>query len=343
MGGLSISLADGQNAAWDDLIREAGGTLYHRNSTLEVVARTFGHRIYRLAAWRDASLVGVLPVVRLKSFAFGDFLVSLPLFNYGGPVVIDESAAPALLERAAALIDELGVSHAEIRCADRVYADWEQRTDKVVMRLKLAATADEQFAKFSSKLRAQVRRPTKDGFTTRVGGAELLDAFYRVFSINMRDLGTPVYPKRFFANLLEAWRDESRIVLVERQSQIAAAGFLVRDRDTVEIPWASSLRDFNRFSVNMLLYWESLQHAIRTGATWFDFGRSSRDSGTFKFKAQWGAEPLQLRWHYRSRAGGSLPNLTPNNPKYRLALAIWRRLPLAVSNTIGPWLARGLP
>lgn len=343
MGDLSISSAEGQNAAWDDLIARAGGTLYHRSSTLDAVTRTFGHRIYRLAAWRDGRMVGALPVVRLKSFAFGDFLVSLPLFNYGGPVATDDAAAGALIEKAGALVGELGVSHAEIRCVGRTYEGWEQRTDKVVMRLALAATADEQFARFTSKLRAQIRRPSKDGFTARVGGIELVDEFYRVFSINMRDLGTPVYPKRFFTHLLEAWQTESRIVLVEREGQVAAAGFLVRDRDTVEIPWASALRAFNRFSVNMLLYWESIQFAIATRAAWFDFGRSSRDSGTFKFKAQWGAEPLQLQWHYRSRAGGSLPNLTPNNPKYRLALAVWRRLPVAVSNTIGPWLARGLP
>ena len=343
MDELSISSADGQSAAWDELVAQAGGTLYHRSSTLDAVAATFNHRVYRLAAWRDQRLVGVLPMVRLKSFAFGDFLVSLPLFNYGGPVATDDSAARALLETASALVDELDVSHAEIRCVERTYEGWAHRTDKVVMRLKLAATAGEQFSRFPSKLRAQIRRPAKDGFSARIGGIELVDVFYRVFSVNMRDLGTPVYPKRFFSNLLETWKDASAIVVVERQGEVAAAGFLVRDRDTVEIPWASSLQDFNRFSVNMLLYWESIQFAIETGATWFDFGRSSRDSGTYRFKAQWGAEPLQLQWHYRSRAGAHLPNITPNNPKYRLALAVWRRLPVAVSNRIGPWLARGLP
>jgi serine/alanine adding enzyme len=343
MDEISIRPADEHRAAWDGLVAAAGGTLYHRNATLDAVAATFRHRVYRLGAWRGADLVGVLPLVRLTSLVFGDYLVSVPLFNYGGPVATDEAAAARLLERAAGLVDELGVSHAEIRCAASVHAGWEQRTDKVAMRLRLAASADAQFAGFSAKLRAQIRRPGKDGFSVRSGGAELLDAFYRVFAINMRDLGTPVYPKRFFANMLAAWKDVSRIVCVEREGRTVAAGLLVRDRDSVEIPWASSLREFNRFGVNMLLYWESIQFAIATGAAWFDFGRSSRGSGTFRFKAQWGAEPLQLNWHYRSRVGGGLPNLTPNNPKYRLALALWRRLPVAVSNRLGPWLARGLP
>ena len=211
------------------------------------------------------------------------------------------------------------------------------------MRLRLAATTDEQFAAFSGKLRAQVRRPTKDGFSARMGGVELLDEFYRVFSVNMRDLGTPVYPKRFFANMLGVWCAAARLIVVERGGEVAAAGFLVRDRDSVEIPWASSLREFNRYGVNMLLYWEAIRYAIASGAAWFDFGRSSQDSGTYRFKAQWGAEPLQLHWHYHCGVSGHLPNLTPGNRNYRLALAVWRKLPVAVSNRIGPWLARGLP
>ena len=343
MSDVNVTSVDGAIAGWDALVASAGGTLYHRDATLDAVAGTFRHRVYRLAAWRNQELIGILPLVRLKSLAFGDFLVSLPLFNYGGPVASDPAAVMPLMDRAGRLVDELGVSHAEIRCIGEVSGAWQQRTDKVIMRLSLASSADEQFAKFSSKLRAQIRRPGKDGFSARIGGPELLKDFYRVFSINMRDLGTPVYPQRFFANMLEVWGTAARLLLVERAGEVAAAGFLVRDRDTVEIPWASSLRDFNRFGVNMLLYWESIQFAIASGVAWFDFGRSTRDSGTFRFKAQWGAEPLQLNWHYYCGANGRLPNLTPNNPKYRMALAVWRRLPLAVSNCIGPWLARGLP
>ena len=172
---------------------------------------------------------------------------------------------------------------------------------------------------------------------------ELLDAFYATFSRNMRDLGTPVYGRRFFSELFSRLGERLSIVLCEYQGQPVSAGVLLAWRETVEIPWASSLRSANHMSPNMLMYWAALSHSIEKGYRWFDFGRSSRGAGTWKFKEQWGAQPFPLHWYYFMRQGGPLPELNPANAKYRLAINVWRKLPLAITNRIGPYLVTKLP
>jgi len=188
-------------------------------------------------------------------------------------------------------------------------------------------------------LRSQIRRPQKDGCVARVGGREELDAFYRVFAENMRDLGTPVYGKRFFRRILERLPDVL-IGVVHHGATPIAAGLLLRVHDRVHIQWASSLKRYNRMSPNMLLYWTLLEQACQQGCEEFDFGRSSPDSGTFRFKEQWGAAPAPLSWDYWLRPGASVPELDATNPRYAFAVRVWQHLPLVVANSCGPWIRK---
>ena len=159
----------------------------------------------------------------------------------------------------------------------------------------------------------------------------------------MRDLGTPVYPTALLSrDLADAPRAHAHRVVRLKDAPVAAA-LLIAHRDTTEIPWASSLRRVNGLGVNMYPYWSVLEFAVQAGHAVFDFGRSTLDSGTYRFKKQWGAEPLQLHWHYWLKGGGEPPRLNPSNPKYRLAVAAWRKLPLPVANWLGPHLVKNLP
>ena len=193
------------------------------------------------------------------------------------------------------------------------------------------------------KARNQVRKAQKSGLTYREGGPELLDAFYAVFARNMRDLGTPVYSSRFFTEILGAFPDRARIHVVSRKTTPVAAGLTFETRGTVEIPWASSVRDFNALCPNHLLYWSILESASARGCSTFDFGRSTPHEGTYKFKEQWGAQPVPLCWEYGLLVGGDVPNSSPTNPKFRLAIAMWKKLPLSVANRIGPMIVRAIP
>ena len=339
---LGASPAD--TAAWDDFARTApGGSFYHQLVWRRIFAREFAWDTHYLLAQGVNGVEGILPLVRLKSRLFGDFLVSLPYVNYGGVVARNEAADRLLLASAAELAGSLGVSHLELRELRPRDPAWPVRTDKVIMQSALAGSADEHWSRLPSKLRSQVRRPQKEGATTRIGGAELLPLFYAVFARNMRDLGTPVYGRSFFATIARELPEHMDVVIAELHGAPVAAGILLHFGGRTEIPWASSLRSANRLGVNMLMYWECLKRAISRGSTVFDFGRSTRDSGTFRFKSQWGAEPVPLYWHYWLPGGGALPRLNPSNPKYAMAIAAWQRLPLWVANGLGPHIVRNLP
>lgn len=331
--------------AWDAYVAaHSKGSLYHLSEWSRLIQDLYGHQEYHWRAYQGEKLVGILPLTRLRSRLFGDYLVSLPYVNYGGALADSPAIEAQLMRAAAEAAVELGCSHIEFRDVAKREGEWPARVDKVAMELELPEDAEQLWKALRSKLRSQVRRPLKEkGVEVTTGGVELLQPFYAVFSRNMRDLGTPVYPQAMFRRILEALPQHARIVLVTHQQQPAAAGFLLQYRNRMEIPWASSLQEFNRLGVNMLMYWHALQAAIAAGCRIFDFGRSSIDSGTYRFKRQWGAQPRQLHWHYWLSAGQELPNLTPDNPKYQLAIRTWQRLPLPVANWLGPRLVRNLP
>jgi serine/alanine adding enzyme len=335
---------DGAAADWDAFVAsEPAASVYHGYAWRRLVHSVFGHQTLYFAAREGAKIVGVLPLVRLRSRLFGDFLVSVPYFNYGGALARSPHVADELLRHAVNAAQLMGVSHIELRHREAGQHTWPARTDKVSMLLKLPATAEALQKALPSKLRSQIRRPLREGVTCAFGGEELLDPFYCVFGENMRDLGTPVYPRRFFSAILQTLGEQARIALVRLKDAPVAAALLITHRETTEIPWASSLRRVNAIGVNMYLYWSVLEFAVQQRSAVFDFGRSTLDSGTYRFKKQWGAEPLQLHWHYWLKDGGELPRLNPSNPKYRLAVAAWQRLPLPVANWLGPHLIKHLP
>lgn len=332
-------------SAWDAYVAShPRANLYDRSDWRALIDRLFGHESYGWCARQEGRIVGILPLVRLRSRLFGDYMVSQPYVNYGGALGDSAVIEAQLMAAAAETAAEVGASHIEFRDSAARGGNWSLRTDKVAMELELPDNSEQLWKAVGSKVRAQVRRPLKEtGVEVVTGGAECLDQFYAVFSRNMRDLGTPVYPRQFFERIAQVFPGHVRIVLLRYHSIPVAAGFLLQYRDRMEIPWAASLHEFNRLGVNMLMYWHALQAAIAAGCRVFDFGRSSVGSGTYRFKKQWGAQPKQLYWHYWLADGQPMPNLTPSNEKYQLAIRAWQRLPVPVANLLGPHLVRNLP
>jgi len=345
---FSIASSSVNETRWDEYAnRAAGSTLYHLYGWRRVIEHTFAPRTdYLSAVPASSDVVGILPLVQLESRMFGNMLVSLPFFNYGGICGDCDEVRSALLDAAINIAADRKVDFVEIRHDDNTQA-WQQRlqrkVSKVSMRLDLPASSDELWKSIGSKLRNQVQRPRKEGMTAVVGKEELLDGFYDVFSSNMRDLGTPVYPKMFFSNILREFPGRTWICSVYSGERPVAAGFLAGFRDRLEIPWASSLRGFNKFSPNMLLYWSSLEFACSRGYRLFDFGRSTPDEGTYRFKEQWGAKPHPLYWYYWLPNGRDIPQVNPRNPKYRAAIAVWQRLPLSITRLVGPAIVKYIP
>lgn len=332
-------------AVWDAFVDSCPeATSYHLYAWRGVIEQSFGHRTHYLAALDGAGKVlGVLPLVHMKSALFGNFLVSVPFVNYGGLLCASPVARQSLLQAAENLRKTLGAEHVELRHLGFEVEGLPSREHKVTMVLPLQSAPDEQWSGFNAKLRNQVRKAEKSGLECRIGHLEYLDDFYRVFARNMRDLGTPVYGKEFFRNVLGAFPDTTRIVTVSLEGKTVAAGILYRYRDRIEMPWASSIADFKALCPNNMLYWESIRFAIGLGCTQFDFGRSTPNEGTYNFKKQWGAEPVQLYWQYLQDEEKALPELGTKSPKYDAAIRIWKRLPLGLTKVIGPGIVRYIP
>jgi serine/alanine adding enzyme len=319
-----------------------GASAYHDPAWLRAIGRAFGHQTLCLTAHEGDDIVGMLPLVLFDSLLFGRFAVSLPFVNYGGLLVDTAEAARALRDAAVEETTRAGGSYLELRHTERLCAELTPRSHKVAMRLPLEAGIERQWLALDKKLRNQVRKAEKSGLTAHVGGAELVPEFYRVFARNMRDLGTPVYTRRWFDEVL-ATIDTARVVVVRHEQQPVAAAIVHSHRGTMEVPWASAIRDFNPLCANVLLYWRLLSLAIETGAHTFDFGRSTPGEGTFKFKEQWGAVAHPLVWEYWTAPGHAVPSLNPDNPKFSAAIAAWQRLPVAVATAIGPSIVRNIP
>lgn len=330
---------------WDAFVDAApDATLYHRWSWKGVIEESFGHRGHYLAALDGGGKVaGVLPLVHMKSALFGNFLVSVPFVNYGGVLCQDEEAKRVLLAGAENLRISCRAEHVELRHLDFMIDGIPARQHKVTMVLGLAGDTEAQWAGFNAKLRNQIRKAEKNALNCRTGHLELLDDFYRVFARNMRDLGTPVYGREFFRQVLAAHPDTARIIAVMHQGKTIAAGIVIWYRQTMEMPWASSIAGSKPLCPNNLLYWEAIRQAIAKGCSNFDFGRSTPNEGTFNFKKQWGAEPVQLYWQYLLEEGKPLPELSNRNPKYEMAIRTWRKLPVALTRLLGPRIVRSIP
>jgi FemAB-related protein (PEP-CTERM system-associated) len=342
---MKIVIVDAQASAWDSFVQSAqDATAYHQLKWKTVITKSFGHQCHYFGAIdNNGAWQGVLPLVHMRSKFFGNFLISVPFVNYGGLLYKNDSAAGTLLEEAERLRRSLGATHIELRHVVQIPKGIPTRQHKVTMILDLAIDVEAQWRTFNAKLRNQIRKAQKSGLQFVAGHLELLDGFYEVFARNMRDLGTPVYPKNFFHNILEAFPESTRIFAVYHNTKIIAAGIGSCFRKTLEIPWASSINDYKILCPNNMLYWEAIQFAIRNGFNKFDFGRSTLNEGTYNFKRQWGAQPVQLYWQYLMDGQNSIPDLNPSNPRYQTAIRIWQRLPLPVTRLLGPMIVRNIP
>ncbi len=325
-------------------VARPGTPLSRHPAWLTVCARGLGHVPYALEVVEDDKTRGFLPLAFVRSLLFGRFLASLPYLNYGGVIAEDAATAGLLIDRAAALADELRVRFLELRHVAPVDHPrlTSQANGKVHMRLALPADPDALFKSLKDKVRNQVRKGQKSGLALAWGRHELLPEFYDVFSENMRDLGTPVYGRGLFAAVLDAFPDRAELCVARLGADAVAGALLLHGWGVTEVPSASSLRRFNHTSANMLLYWGLLERAALRGQSVFDFGRSSPDSTTFRFKKQWGAEPEAATWQYVVRTG-SPSEMRPDNPKYQRLIRVWQRLPLRLTRLLGPAIVRGIP
>ncbi len=331
----------GDLARWNEFVsRHPEATPYHLMGWALAVQRAYGHDPVLLIAEQADRIAGVLPICLMRVPLVGRVLCSLPFCDVGGPLAINAAAEDALLQEALRLAQsEKATLHMRSRQPDDSVD--ENHSGKVSMLLDLPETSDELAASFKSKLRSQIRKAEKNGLTFLYGGSEReIAMFYPVFAKNMRDLGSPVHSKSWFQAIEQQLSGDLTIGIVKLGDQAIGAGIALRAGGMASIPWASTLREFNRLAPNMLLYWNLLKIVTDAGADCFDFGRSSYGEGTYRFKKQWGARPVPLRWRDYD-ASGACADIEANPGRARRVVSsMWQHLPLFAANALGPRLRK---
>jgi serine/alanine adding enzyme len=366
LASYKVKLADlSDRERWDEYVRQRqDGSLYHLFGWKEAIRAIYGHSTYYLILTDEGDgetyggvrntrekIVGILPLIHLKHVLFGNGLISLPFVDGGGVLADSQEAGQRLISEAVILGRRIGAHNIELRQESRIDIGREfgtiagatesglearVKSAKVRMVLDLPESSAMLIQSFKSKLRSQINKPLKEGCTSKIGGVELLDDFYRIFLVNMRDLGSPVHSRSLIRRVLTEFAAHAKIVAVYKGDIPIAASVIIGFAGVLRNPWASADRKFASISPNMLLYLRMLEFACDNGYKAFDFGRSTPGEGTFKFKEQWGAVGNPLYWYQISLNGKLQEQGDSPGKMFEMAGHYWKKLPVKVTQIVGP-------
>jgi FemAB-related protein (PEP-CTERM system-associated) len=339
---LSVGLlGQTEQDAWDRYIRLApDATFFHLAGWRRVIERAGGHRTHYLCARRNGDITGVLPLAEVKSRLFGHSLISTPFCVYGGAVANSAAEREVLETYARQLAEKLRVDYLELRNTQPSSGEWGGKDLYVTFRKRIATDDDVNLKAVPRKQRAMIRKGIDAGLKSQVNRD--VSTFYDMYSESVRNLGTPVLAKRFFAALLEEFGDAADILTVTHNGVPVSSVLSFYFRDEVLPYYGGGTEEARDLKANDFMYWELMRHATQRGITMFDFGRSKVGTGSYSFKTHWGFEPEVLKYQYHLVRSTNVPDLSPLNPKYRAVIATWKRLPLPVTRILGPMVARYL-
>ncbi|MCG6940118.1 MAG: FemAB family PEP-CTERM system-associated protein [Thiohalocapsa sp.] len=336
------AFAPTDRADWDAFVADhPDATFCHASGWYDAVGEGLRHRPHFLMARRRGEVEAVLPLAEVKSRLFGHTLVSTPGCVYGGVLASNAEARQAVIEHACKLAQELGVGALELRNQDPVETGWPTK-DQLYVTFRKAITDDDEanLKAIPRKQRAMVRKGIKAGLVTEQ--TRDLDRFYAIYAESVRNLGTPVFPRRYFEVLHRVFGDVCELSIVTHAGTDIAGVMSFFHRDTVLPYYGGSRPPARSLYGNDFMYWDLMSRAAQRGMREFDYGRSKRGTGSFSFKKNWGFAPQPLHYQYYLVKRHAVPDVNPSNPKYKYFIAAWKRLPLPVANRIGPVLARHL-
>jgi FemAB-related protein (PEP-CTERM system-associated) len=342
----AIRVRDLDSAAaprWDAFVtRCADATFFHRAGWKRVIEDSLGHQTFFLYAEdSDGEIVGVLPLAFIRSRLFGRSLTSTAFCVYGGPAASTPAAAAALTARALEIGERLGVGHIEYRSRRPTQPGWDRKSSLyATFRKVLDPDPEKNFLAIPRKQRAMVRKGIAAELVSETDSD--VGRLYAVYAESVRNLGTPVFPKRYFAALRREFGDDCEVLAVLHQGRAVASVMSFFFRDEVLPYYGGGTFEARDVAANDFMYWEVMRRAVERGCRLFDFGRSKFGTGAFSFKTHWGFEPEALHYEYHLVRAREVPDVNPLNPRYQRFIAAWKRLPLPVANFLGPWIARDL-
>jgi len=336
--------AEGDVAStWGRAVADLGQSrLAHAPEWFAVIRNAYGHEPLYLSAEDGGGRRGILPAFIVRRPMVGAVVSSMPFLDSGGPCSSSAALADALVEGLIAEARGVGAQTVELRCPQKLGIGGEPMEHKVNLTLALPADAAHLWQQLDGRVRNQIRKAERSGLSVEFGGAERLGDFYAIFAARMRELGSPVHAQGFFGAMFQAFGSRARVAVVRQGTTPVGSLIALGFKDTLVVPWASCLRSYATLCPNMLLYWETMRAGCREGFRQLDFGRSTRGSGTYRFKRQWGAEEEPLLWHTIRLNGRRPPVRAGTGRGTALLTGSWRRLPLALTRSLGPRLRRYL-
>ncbi len=333
-----------EERAWDSFVHShVDGTFFHLRGWSGVIEDCFGYRGFHLAAYKGEEIVGVLPLVQCRSLLAGHSLVSVPFGIRGGLLTNNVHTAAKLLEAAIVLAKRLRVDYLELRSERSCSTELLTKHLYVTFKADLSLAEADLLERMERKRRQMLNHAARVGYTFRVAGEAELSAFYELFARSMRSHGTPVHSHRFLLEILRRYPEQANLGLVYKDDQLLAG--------TLNLSWGATFMPFyagvdrerRLRAVDEFMYWSLMRWAKTQGFRVFDFGRSRKATGAYKFKARWGMEELPLAYQYFMVNADKMPNLSPNNPRYETMIRTWRRLPLPLTRFLGPTIAKRIP
>jgi FemAB-related protein (PEP-CTERM system-associated) len=326
---------------WDAFVETCpGATFFHKAGWKTVIEKAFHHRTHYLLAECCGQIVGVLPLTEIKSRLFGHSLVSNVFCDYCGIAALNEEARNALDQHAQHLARKLTVGHMEYRQLSPFHVDWASNNLYYIFRKAIDPDVEKNMLSIPRKQRAMVRKGIQYGLTCELDSN--VDRFFALFADNVKRHGTPALPKRYFKLLLEVFGANCEILTVLHKGMPVSSVLAFYFRDEVLPHHAGDNVHARQLAANDFKYWQLMKRGCERGFRMFDFGRSKRGTGQFDFKKNWGFEPAPLYYEYYLVNADSVPEHNPLNPKYRLFIKIWQKLPISLANTVGPHIVKNL-
>jgi FemAB-related protein (PEP-CTERM system-associated) len=327
---------------WDEFVISAcpEATFFHRAGWQTVIERAMGHKTWFLYAESEGVIQGVLPLAEISSVLFGHSLSSLPFCVYGGIAAISESAREVLDRAAQALASRLKVDYLEYRNLKTFHSQWPVKDLYVTFRKEMAPDAEENMQAIPRKQRAMVRKGIKAGLDSILD--DDIERFFSAYSGSVHRLGTPVFSKKYFQLLKQTFGQDCELMIITKDGRTICGVMSFYFRDEVLPYYGGGTAEAREVAGNDFMYWELMRRTCERGYKTFDFGRSKRNTGSFDFKRNWGFEPQPLHYEYQLHRASAVPDHNPLNPKYRMFINAWQKLPLPVANLIGPHIVRNL-
>lgn len=319
------------------------GTPFHETRWTDLVRTTFGFATSTLVAADQDEILGVLPLALVAAPITGRRLVSVPYGVYGGILSSHAEAIGALDEALQILARRESVRFVELRYLGPGPTSHASAVTHETYRCELPTDPDDVMGSIPRKARAEVRRARDRHGVQFLAGPDLFDGFYRLYCLNKRGLGSPIFRRSYFRRLIELFGHRAQLHGVALDGELLVAVLSLAGGDTLYPYYSGAAPDANRVGASNAMYALLMEDAVRRGFRTFDFGRSRVGSGPARFKQHMGFSPTPLDYQFYFPYGGRPPQLNPDNPAMRLPQRVLSSLPLWLARVVGPSVMRHVP